>query len=236
VDLWSPNLKFRFHCLVSRVGPWFAWLSSPLAVFVFLPGAARLCLCSRYSALLRFSHSQGEGTGLFCRSCVIVPVPRFRSTALVFISHTSVVRSPVLCPRAGFFAAAEDSFSCRSARLFVGVLASGPVSVQILVTGPSLGLRSASCLHGFLGAGQIMVHAPQGFLSGRFFLFCILVTGDLSAHLIFFSRFFFRTGVCFTDFRAPNPCSGQAIFWFLFVLLLLITCFILCCVRSVGTV
>jgi hypothetical protein len=234
VDLWSPNLNFRFHSLVSGVGPWFAWLSSPLAVFVFLPGAARLCLCGT-RPWLRFPTHKVRALACFAaRACWF----RCQDFDLLLWSsfRTQVLSGRRFCVRAQASSPLPKIRFPVDLRAYSSVFWPQALSLQILVTGPSLGLRSASCLHGFLGAGQIMVHAPQGFLSGRFFLFCILVTGDLSAHLIFFSRFFFRTGVCFTDFRAPNPCSGQAIFLFLFVLLLPITCFILCCVRSVGTV
>jgi hypothetical protein len=49
---------------------------------------------------------------------------------------------------------------------------------QIPVRGPSIGHRSASCLHGFLATGQIIFHAPQEFL---FRPICFVLDSRVSA-------------------------------------------------------
>jgi hypothetical protein len=111
-------LKFRFHSLVSSVDPWLAWLSSPLAGFVFLPGAARLCLCSRYSAVKCSIRSGLQVSGSLC---VPVSLPRSAGDCLcVFF------RSRGCAP-------ANRSFSFRALGLHP-VLGSSALSLQSIVS------------------------------------------------------------------------------------------------------
>jgi hypothetical protein len=162
------------------------------------------------SSRSRFSRRQGLGSHLIflstasffayflvshCRQDFSLPAfAVWHSCAVRFCRKKSFL-SPFCATRAGAAPSglvSREQFSIPAGRrpaLHFPPFAVG-FAPQIPVTGPTLGLRSASCLHGFLGAGQIIGHAYRDFFPGRFLLFCILVSLDLNAQLIFFSRIF----------------------------------------------